>query len=248
MKVDKPFKMYANGCYREADRYWDDLWAIGMGKMGGFPDPRIRMRTSEPADIPARKYRAVQLRVSHMPVSRSGNQWHSLRRRLRLLCQGLSCRPCGWRRCCYRGTRSRWRFRRRWGAVQGLFLMSCGPCGPSESRVPTASRFGSRVLRHEHNILYWEEHCILWVVMETATNSQNIEMMFERILGKRENIERQALWTGISCRINDQRGCYWRSNGCGKGDRRGGFYRVYDRKSIYWKPEKMTILSDIVRV
>ncbi len=48
MTGDTWFKMYANGCYWEADRYYDDLWAIGMGKMGFFLDPGIRIVPFDP--------------------------------------------------------------------------------------------------------------------------------------------------------------------------------------------------------
>ena len=33
-------KMYANGCYWEADRYEDDQWVVGIGKTGGFSGSR----------------------------------------------------------------------------------------------------------------------------------------------------------------------------------------------------------------
>ena len=35
--------MYANGCYWEADQRYDDLWVVGIGKTGFFPDPGIRI-------------------------------------------------------------------------------------------------------------------------------------------------------------------------------------------------------------
>jgi len=41
--------MYANRRYWEADRNEDDLWVVGMRKMGGvFLDPGIRILPFEP--------------------------------------------------------------------------------------------------------------------------------------------------------------------------------------------------------
>jgi hypothetical protein len=40
--------MYANGCYWEADRRSDDLWVVGIGKTGGFPEPGIRILPLDP--------------------------------------------------------------------------------------------------------------------------------------------------------------------------------------------------------
>ena len=40
--------MYANGCYWEADQGEDDLWVVGMGKTGFFPDPGIRILPFDP--------------------------------------------------------------------------------------------------------------------------------------------------------------------------------------------------------
>ena len=40
MKVDTPFKMYANRCYWEGDRGEDDLWVAGRGKTGVFSGSR----------------------------------------------------------------------------------------------------------------------------------------------------------------------------------------------------------------
>ena len=41
-------KMYANRRYWEADRNEDDLWVVGMKKMGVFPDPGIRTLPFDP--------------------------------------------------------------------------------------------------------------------------------------------------------------------------------------------------------
>jgi hypothetical protein len=42
--------MYANGCYWEADRRSYDLWVVGIGKTGVFPESGIRILSLDPME------------------------------------------------------------------------------------------------------------------------------------------------------------------------------------------------------